>query len=760
MKWMVYIILSGIFLFSPYYKGLYFNKSTYGISIAFFVLFFILFIRLAIKKELNSHKIALPIIAIPLCYLLSFFFAENPQGAMESIINWSAYASFFLLLFWSASEGKIRAVMPIIFQLTGCWIAVLTLLVYYGVVDYRSAIVADRFAGVFQYPNTFGMVMAVFGLFSLIMLTTRKISLSGILLFSLPLIAFTVCFIQSLSRGMFLVFPICWFLSLTFFKLKQQIEYILYSAVFFCLSILVYQSMENGEILHLTYPGLVILFISTLFSPVLVYFIKTFLMERNLKWLTKISGKKGSHYFLPLSLLLFILLLGLDLTNNGLVFNQLPNQLQTRIETTNLEAATAKERLIFIEDALSISKKSPFIGFGGEAWVSIYKNHQQFPYLSNKVHNGYLEMIIDIGWIGFLVFIGVFGFFYWHIFKKYRSNDENSNTIQISVLISSLALLLHSFLDFNFSYSTVWLIILWLVIMGISEIPEQQRVKNLIRFGWIPPIGLGIFLTIVGTSLFFSYRFIMAEQHFFEFKQNNSYLIKKQAIEAAITDNPFSSIYKMNLIGLELSKFQRTRDEQIKNELLEDIEELTNIEKSNSSNYLKAGEYAESVGENELALTYYSKGLNLDHYEKLLYENSIKLKVSLADRLFIGSESERLLKSAVDDYEKNVKWMNDFNEHAPKNPEKFNSRNFKVTDPSNIYGSKAYIKQKDYQSALKAAERISENSIQKKRALALIILDLEKMGQLKQANELAGQYAQKYPDFFVTLNLLRERENQ
>lgn len=755
MKWLFYVILSGIFVISPYFKGLYFDKSTYGISIVFFVLFFILIGKIALKKELNLIKLSLPIFLLPFCYFISFFFAENPKGAMDSIITWTSYASFFILLFWCGSNEKIKASMPFLFHLTGLWIAGLTLLVYYGILDYRSAIVAERFASIFQYPNTFGMVMAVFILFSLIMLTTQNINFISTISYSFPLIAYTACFIQSFSRGMFLIFPLCWFLSLFFFKLRQQFEYLLFSGIVFILSFFVFKVMENGETINADYPGLTLFISSTLLSIVLIYISKKLLIHNEVKFLSLLSNKKGSRYLLPIILILFITVLGLDFTNKGIVFNQFPEQLQARIASTNLETATAKERLIFFEDAFSITKDSPLIGFGGEAWASINKNYQQMPYLSNKAHNGYLEIIIDIGWLGFIFFTGIFGIYYWMIFKEYRALNENP--LQIAVIISSIAILLHSFLDFDFSYSTVWFLLIWLIVMALS-LPSKNVAVESVRFKFAPIFIVSLSTLIVGVSLFFSYRFILAEQHFVKFKTTKSYSLKKQAIEHSIMYNPFNPIYRKNLISLELSKFQTTRDDSIKNELLRAVEQLVSIEKNNSGNFLWAGDFAERIGEPELAISYYNQGLNRDHFDKKLYEKSIKLKLLLANNSADSANSHRLLKSALKDYEANIKWLRYFNTNAPDEPERFNSRNFQVSDESHIYASQGYIKLKDYRKALKAANKLSDKTIQKKRALAMIILDMEKNGQVKQAKELEDQYEQKFNNFTMSLKLLREKQ--
>lgn len=757
MRWLIFIILSGIFLITPYFKGLYYNSDFYGISIFLFILYFILIVRLYKKKKLISIQLVIPIMLLPTCYLISFLTAENPKGALDSIILWTSYACFFVLLFWSAGHERIKASLPFIFQLTGIWITFFTLLVYYEVLNLRSAFVAGRFASIFQYPNTFGMFMAVFVLFSLIMLTSRKLSLIAVLFFSVPLVSFIVCFIQSFSRGMFLIFPICWFLCLFLLKLEKQIEYTIYTVVYFLLSIIVYKSMENGEITLSPVPGLSSLFICTFLSIIFVYFFKYFIFKKKILLLINIANKKGNHFFLPSILFFLLFFIGLDIKNNGFISQQLPEQLLSRVETINLEASTAKERLIFIEDARLISKDSPLIGFGGEAWVTIYKKYQQLPYISNKAHNGFMEMMIDTGWVGLLTFIGILLYFYLQIYKKYKHNQENS--LQIAVFISSMAILLHSFLDFNFSYSTIWLTLLWLLLMGLASKSKKEQERNVNKY--FNTIAISLFSLIVAVSLFFCFRLILADTQFTNFKTAKSLVLKEEALEKAISYDPYNSMYQINSIELNLNKYQKGKDIQVKERLLTAIEELTELEPNNSLNLLKAGNYAERMGEHDLAIKYFHSGLAVDKYNKQLYEHSIKLKVSKAANLLKQGEhlkARELLQSAIADYKNNVYWMDFFKDHAPENPEKFNSRKFQVTEQSHYFASLAYLELNDYKSALTAAENLDDRSIQKRKLFALIVLAMEDFGNINEAKDLTIKSELKYPNFNITLDKLRKSQ--
>ncbi|MFH7445040.1 hypothetical protein RA265_28330, partial [Pseudomonas syringae pv. tagetis] len=90
----------------------------------------------------------------------------------------------------------------------------------------HQAILNGRFAGLLQYPNTFGMVMAIFFFFSLLMVTDKELSRKQLFLHSIFLVAYMVCFIQTFSRGMLLLFPLIWLIGLFMLPIKKQLTYL------------------------------------------------------------------------------------------------------------------------------------------------------------------------------------------------------------------------------------------------------------------------------------------------------------------------------------------------------------------------------------------------------------------------------------------------------------------------------------------------------------------------------------------------------
>jgi hypothetical protein len=397
MKWFTFVFLCLLFFITPFQKGLYFDIDIYPITLIASIIFLFFVINQFIRDEIGTFKNVLFVLLLPFCYLISLPFAESPNGAWNSIIRWVLYSSFFILLIWTTTIPKVKQLLPLLFKLFGGVLSLSMIFIYYGWIHYSSALVGGRFSGVFQYPNTFGMMMAVFYFFSLVNLLEKKISAKQVIGNSSLALIYFISFLQSESCGMMIFFPVVWLAGLLLLPVKKQITFILYSFFSVLFSFIAYQSMVKESAIGAHYPGLLMLIIMLVVTNLVHYFINRKIAERTTPLLDRVNLKRLPQFALPLMIVLFIGLGLLDLVNHGFVYHKLPSALQDRIESISLSTPEAKERLSFYKDALKMSESSPILGYGGGGWTSVYKEFQSAPYISNKVHDGYLEWMIDNG---------------------------------------------------------------------------------------------------------------------------------------------------------------------------------------------------------------------------------------------------------------------------------------------------------------------------------------------------------------------------
>lgn len=630
-----------------------------------------LFLTLLIKKEQISLKKIWIISILPFFYVISLWNAAFPQGAWESILRWTSYVAFFFLLYWSSKTNKtIHNLLPVIFQVTGIGIACHMFLNAMGFLSYHDVFINDRFAGVFQYPNTFGLVMIVFYLFSLLMLLNDKPSLFHIILYAAPITLFMTNFIESFSRGMYLVFPIVWFVGLFLLKPTKQIRYVAYTGFTIIAALIASLGLDRVS-------PLMNIFILLSLSAATVFFVMFINSKASQEKYAKLDSKKFYSYLGPILILIVALLLGLDIMFKGLVYQQLPSDIQERVSSMS-GSSTARERIIMMEDSLKMSADSPIIGFGGDAWEVTYKKYQQLPYQANKIHNDYLEFVIDIGWLGLIAFIVIFSYLYYLIIQNLR--NRKNNMIYAATILSSMAILLHSFIDFNFSFATIWFILLWLLVMGIVDKPSQSRVtppsKNKNHYYKIGLYGYFILLII---SIVFSYRFMQAEQAFQEAKNTNELHTKLSLYEEAVSKNPYHSqiLYGLGNTSIQISDYV-DKEEYMK--YVEDISrEMTELEPNNSRILYQSGLLLDGIGKKEEAIQRYVDALEVDSFDAKIYEKAIISSVDYASQLDATDPArEEYAEKAVTLFEKLEKDVATFE----ANPiGKFhNSRGFEMTE--------------------------------------------------------------------------------
>ena len=725
MQWFIFGILALVFVISPYQKGLYFTDAFYPVSLIILCLFIVLFVRLVLYKEFELLKTATLLTLLPLCLLLSTPFAESPSGAIDALIKWTTYIALFFLLFWSNRNGNIKKWMPIVFTITGIWISLHAILVYDGILKFPNSMIAERFAGVFQYPNTFGMMMTVFIFFSLSMLTKGKYSIPFIIFYTIPLVLSSVCFVLSYSRGMYLIVPMVWFVGLLAFSVKKQAEYIVYTLITVLMALLLVSYDNQHDAIQLGLLGGAIVLSAALFIFVKWLFMKKVFKLNRIEWIWE---KKVSRFLLPGIVLLIGFLGLLDLKSEGLVYQALPSELQGRVESINMKSGTATERFIFFEDAIKMSKSAPFFGNGGESWATIYKNDQQVPYTSNKVHNGYLEWLVDTGWVGMLIFVVVFGFSLWQILLKVKNDEENAQ--YIAIFLSLLTIFAHSFIDFNFSYSSVWFAVFWLLCMGVSA--NEGNTQHL---QWldskaassVTKISLGIFAVLALTCFVGSFSFFKATQAYDEARNERNLLAKVEWLESATNKNPWNIDYQ-NELGAVYANLAQNYDADYQNQAMTTIERLTVLEPKNYSVWLKAASLSKKLGEQKQTISYYEEALKHAPYEEAIYQLSIISKVNYA--LNHSDAQSFYVKSAIKDFRSYIATYEKLLEDESI-PQIYKELDPKVTGNIHYYASLAHYLNNDFASIIDVYERNKSQSFSDIRVAAMAVLAYEETNDTK-----------------------------
>lgn len=119
---------------------------------------------------------------------------------------------------------------------------------------------------------------------------------------------------------------------------------------------------------------------------------------------------------------------------------------------------TAAARGLFYRDAWKLAAEAPWLGRGGETWRHAYLAAQSRPYVGSQVHSGYLDILLNLGMAGLaallLLLLAAGGL----VFKA-----------SPRLLPPLLVIVLHSAADFDWSYGLVWLLLLLLPAWAVAE---------------------------------------------------------------------------------------------------------------------------------------------------------------------------------------------------------------------------------------------------------------------------------------------------
>lgn len=155
---------------------------------------------------------------------------------------------------------------------------------------------------------------------------------------------------------------------------------------------------------------------------------------------------------------LILLLCGLLLVGFLLALDK--NSVLNRYQIVSLFKTSLIDRLLYIFDSLPLLLKYPF-GMGYMGYYYVQSSVQTGVYATTYVHNDFLQVFLDIGWIPGILLI--WAMIRWFIRKDVSSGDK--------VIVGALCF--HSLLDFDLQYTAMAMLLLLLI--------NRSSDKNLIK---------------------------------------------------------------------------------------------------------------------------------------------------------------------------------------------------------------------------------------------------------------------------------------
>lgn len=597
-----WVLISGIILFlfwTPFQTALFngqelqFEKPIFWAAILACLLMFLWTAQYYKQIKLKDERdwLAVGVLLLPLTYILSLISAASYSLAMNMIIINCIYAIMFIIGLYVLRDKLGNRIIQ------GTIMAVAYLIVGFGLLHwfgqgktagaiaiwfsntvlngtYTHAVMTDsnglRLTSVFQYANTYAAFLMAF-LFAAVFFVTTSKKWYGQAFHSFMLVPIIVSLLLTLSRGGLVMLPVVFVLLLLFLKPAKQLMWILYCGMAGVASLIISKPVtELGLSLNEAFSssgafkGWGILLGASAVVGLLGWFIQSFIAPKLDKALSNWSTKKTSNMWIPIGSLvigglLIFLFIGTSLKS------VLPQNISVRLENINFNQHSVLERFTFYKDAMKVLADYPIIGAGGGAWASLYEQYQNNPYTSRQAHNFFLQYLIEVGIVGFVIFMSFILYIFYKYIRGYIKGNEDDRNRHFFYLIIVLSILIHSILDFNMSYVFMGILV-FLGLGGMAAVMDSKPIK---KWNVQDSTARNIYTAVLGLAsiiaLITSIRYVQAAEAGMEARRivqvSTSFEEIKAPLDKDLSIRPSHTESVLLLNSLYQSVYQQTQDE-------------------------------------------------------------------------------------------------------------------------------------------------------------------------------------------------------
>ncbi|KQY91999.1 polymerase [Paenibacillus sp. Root52] len=612
-----------------------------------------------ITLESQRDWLKLFVILLPLTYILSLISAASSYLAVNMILIQCIYAMLFVITMQLLQNKQINHIIQ------SSLIGLAYIIVGYGLLNwfgafnfsgklvgwfssgvnngvYNQAIWNDangpRLASVFQYPNTYAAFLMAFlfiGIFSLI--RSRKAYIK--LLHGFMLVPILLSLLLTLSRTGLVMMPIVFVITLLLLKPAKQILWFIYLAISGLGTIIILNPVNNAGLelqqqftTGLAVKGWIYLIVASIIVALVIWALQLWIAPKLETKLLSWSQRKGASLWIPLGSVLLAIIAAVLLLGTS-VRNILPDSISTRLENINLQQHSVLERITFYKDAAKVIADYPMIGAGGGAWSALYEKYQNNPYVSAQAHNFFMQYIVEVGILGFVIFMAFILYIFYQFIRSYIRKDETERESYFLFFILSMTILVLSLLDFNMSYVFIGMLV-FIGFGGMAAAIEPQPVQ---RLKLSPAAARGIYTTIAGISvvvlLIVSVRFLQANNYANEAKKVAETSQSFEEIQAALDkDLVIRNTHPDSLLmlsSLYQQGFQQTQDEQFYSAGVALLQKGLRAEPYNKYMVTQLIQIYKVKGENDQAYALQKEYANNYIWDMEWYENLIALSYDL-----------------------------------------------------------------------------------------------------------------------------------
>nr|WP_229521781.1 O-antigen ligase family protein [Paenibacillus monticola] len=660
------------------------------------------------KLDEQRDLVAVAALLLPLTYALSLFVAVSHYMAMNMLFTQSMYVAIFIIALYLMKQKQLNvviqnAVLAIAYFIVGfgllnwlgSWSFAGSLVGWFSNTvrsgKYLDAVMTDsnglRLTSIFQYANTYAAFLMAF-LFVAVFALVRSRKWYGTLTHGFMLVPIIVSILLTLSRGGLVMLPVVFILLLLFLKPAQQLLWILQLGVAGIAALAITTPITNlGTELNTKYSSSAALkgWGYLLGASVIVAGIGWVIQRFVAPWLQQKLGGWGSRkrtgLWIPLGSVVLVGIVAFLLIGTS-ASKILPANMETRLENINFKQHSVLERITFYKDAVKVIKDYPILGTGGGGWASLYEHYQNNPYTSRQVHNFFLQYLIEVGILGFIVFMGFILYIFYKYIRGYVKRDKDEFNNGFFYLIIALSILIHSLLDFNMSYAFMGILV-FVGLAGMAAVMESKPLRRNWNTAWLRNSYFAVIAIGTVFLLFLSIGSISSSTAALKAKNllgvSQSYEEIKAPLVESLKDRPYHPESALYLSSLDQQVFTQTKDDKY---LAESYSVLTRALKDESYNknlLAQLASYYDLKGQGDLAYGVYLDNADKYNWDIEWYDTLISRSFTLGNAALVqkdDAKKQQYFKTGLEAYQHVVDGV----EHLKTlPPEQLQGRPFSVT---------------------------------------------------------------------------------
>lgn len=462
----------GVLLFyPPYFRGLFFATemlTTHVATTAVFLLWSILVLR---KKDvsLNIGLLDWLVLCYAVIYCLSIIGAVDTRQAMSGALKALNYGLIYFLVAKITLDLRMFKNWLVVLYVSSVGVALVGIGCATGYVSYPAGFDGQNITSTLQYVNATSAYMAIMVIIGVTLaLNAEKIWSQIFYSFTASLLILVS--ISAISKGAWAIF----ILALILFLAGMPGPHRLKSVYFFIITLIAGLAsshmfmlyIQNEQPIHALVSlgsGLGIVIIAKIIWQGMVRFYQT----------------QGTLKTAVLSIFGVALAVVAGWTFIGhkavTAFGSITEEMA---QLTDLQGSSFVSRWAMYVDAAQIIKDNPLLGTGAGGWNLLYHQYQDFLYWTTEVHNHLLQVGVETGIPGMLIWLGLFIALAYYIYRIKKSGiDDQGKVLVWGVGTAIFALGAHSLIDFDLSIPSLQ--ILFFTLLGLMA--SAFRAGNLVN---------------------------------------------------------------------------------------------------------------------------------------------------------------------------------------------------------------------------------------------------------------------------------------